>query len=146
MSQTFVKLFSSILASTIWTEPAGTKLTWITMLAMSNAKGEVYGSIPGIAHLAGVSIKEAETAINKFMSPDKYSRDPNHEGRRIKKIDGGWQLLNYIKFREIINQEQIRENKRKYMENYRKRVQRNTVNINADAVNLVTKDVTPRSE
>ena len=141
MGQVFVKLFSSILASTIWTEPAGTKLVWITMLAMSNAKGEVYAAIPGLAHMAGVSTKEAEIALDTFLAPDRYSRDPNNEGRRITPIDGGWQLLNYIKFREIINEEQIRENKRKYMANYRKRIQKNTVNINADNVHLVSKKV-----
>ena len=141
MGQTFVKLFSSILASTIWTEPAGTRLMWITMLAMSTSRGEVYASIPGLAHMAGVTLKEAETAIDTFLSPDRYSRDPSNEGRRIEPIDGGWQLLNYIKFREIINAEQVKENKRKYMANYRKRIQKNTVNINADAVHLVSKKV-----
>lgn len=141
MGQTFVKLFSSILASTVWAgQPPGTKLMWVTMLAMSNAKGEVFGAIPGLAHQAGVTLQEALVAVDTFLSPDQYSRDKEHEGRRIKAIDGGWQLLNYTKFRELKNEEQIKEAKRRYMTNRRKRIAQSTVNIQADNVNVVTKE------
>ena len=79
----YTKLFNSIITSTIWNEDDKTRIVWITMLALADQNGEVQGSIPGLARLAGVSIEDAEIAINKFLSPDSYSRTPDNEGRRI---------------------------------------------------------------
>lgn len=114
MSMTFTKLFSSITESTIWVEPHATRIVWITMLAMADRKGRVWGSIPGLANRARVTLEECEAAIACFMRPDKYSRTKEHNGRRIEEIDGGWQLLNYAKFRAIQDEEQRRESKREW--------------------------------
>lgn len=96
--QSYTKLFSSILDSTIWSESVATKITWVTMLAMTDTAGCVYASMPGLAKRVGVSISEAETAIKCFLSPDPHSRTKDNEGRRVKEIEGGWQLLNYEKY------------------------------------------------
>lgn len=98
MSDTYTKLFSSITESTIWSEPAGTRLVWITMLAKANRHGEVFGAVPGIARLANVTLDEAQCAIETLLAPDQWSRTPDNEGRRIAPIDGGWRLLNFAKF------------------------------------------------
>lgn len=118
MADSYTKLFASITESTIWTEPAGTRLVWITMLAKANRHGEVYASVPGLARLANVSLEDAERALTTFLSPDKYSRTPDHEGRRIEPIDGGWRLLNFAKFdrqrSEIEAKEREAERKREW--------------------------------
>lgn len=101
----YTKLFASILDSTIWSEPPGTKLVWITMLAMADKNGEVMASIPGLAKRAGVTLEECQEALQKFLSPDKFSRTPDDEGRRIEVIDGGWSLLNHAKYREMASKE-----------------------------------------
>lgn len=115
MSRTFTKLFSSITESTIWCEPAATRLTWITMLAMADRHGRVWASIPGLANRARVTVSEVESALRTFLSPDPYSRTPDNEGRRVIDIDGGWQLLNHAKYRDIRDEETIRESKREHM-------------------------------
>jgi hypothetical protein len=97
----YTKLFGTILDSTVWQEDPYTRLTWITMLAMSDKDGRVEASIPGLAVRAGVSIEQCKTALGKFMSPDIYSRTKDNEGRRIEEIDGGWKLLNHAKYRAI---------------------------------------------
>ena len=109
MSMTFTKLFSSITESTIWSEDANTRLTWITMLAMADRRGRVWGSIPGLANRARVPVDACENALKIFLSPDKYSRTTDHEGRKIEEIDGGWRLLNYLKYRDIRDQESVKE-------------------------------------
>jgi len=119
MSVTFTKLFSSITESTIWTEPDHVRLTWITMLAMADRKGRVFGSIPGLANRARVSVENCEDAIMRFMSPDKYSRTKVEEGKRIREIDGGWILINHAKYREIRDEETAKEQKRNYINNRR---------------------------
>lgn len=112
MSLTFTKLFSSITESTIWVESHATRIVWITMLAMADRKGRVWGSIPGLANRARVTVEECESALTCFQRPDKYSRTSEHEGRRIELMDGGWRLLNYGKYREVQDEESRREYQR----------------------------------
>lgn len=114
MSVTFTKLFSSITESTVWCEPDSTRIVWITMLAMADRKGRVWGSIPGLANRARVTLQQCENALITFKSPDRYSRTPDHEGRRIADIDGGWVLLNYEKHRAVQDDQSILESKRRY--------------------------------
>ena len=115
----FTKLFNSILDSTIWQEPNETRLLWITMLAMSDARGEVQASIPGLARRAGITIDECEAGLVTLTEPDRYSRTTDHEGRRIAKIDGGWRLLNHGRYRELLSTEERREYNRKKQAEWR---------------------------
>ena len=134
MSYTFTKLFSSITSSTVWMEPSGTRLTWIAMLANCDRKGRVFASMPGLAHLARVTLVEAEIAIRTFLAPDPYSRTPDNEGRRIVEIDGGWQLLNHEKYRGIRDEETIREAKADYMRRKRAEDKSGTVTSTGSTV------------
>lgn len=115
MSMSFTKLFSSLTDSTVWCEPDRVRLVWITMLAMADRKGRIWASVPGLANRARVPVEDAELAIERFSSPDKHSRTPDHDGRRVEKIDGGWRLLNYEKYRAIRDAESVRESKRRYI-------------------------------
>lgn len=118
----YVKLFDSIIGSTIWQEDDATRLVWITMLARCNQHGEVYDSVPGLAHLARVSRESCEKAIAKFLSPDTASRTKHFEGRRIIEIEGGWELLNYTKYRQMANLEDQRRLATERTRRYRQRL------------------------
>ena len=89
----FTKLFSSIVTSSIWSEDDKTRIMWITMLAMADAQGRVDGAVPGMADMARMSVADAEEAIGKLCGPDPYSRTADHEGRRLRAIPGGWEVL-----------------------------------------------------
>jgi hypothetical protein len=110
---TFTKLFSSITESTIWCEDDRTRIVWITMLAMANKNGFVFGSAPGLANRARVPVQAVRVALAKFQQPDPDSRTKDFEGRRIAEIDGGWKLLTYDKHRSIRDEEERKE----YMKN-----------------------------
>ena len=84
---TFTKLFSSITESTVWCEDSDTRIVWIAMLAMADKSGRVFGSVPGLANRARVSVDACREAITKFLSPDPDSRTPDNEGRRIEPIE-----------------------------------------------------------
>lgn len=114
----FVKLFSSIVSSSIWQEEDNVRLVWITMLALSDSEGEVDASIPGLANLARVPIDKCEDAVNTLMSPDPYSRSDSHEGRRIEKIDGGWRILNYMDYRSKSVEVKSRDHRNRYQLGY----------------------------
>lgn len=96
----YSKLFSSIVTSSVWMEDDKTLRVWFAMLALTDAKGIVEGSVPGFANVARVTIPEMEHALQVLSSPDPYSRTPDNEGRRIEAIPGGWRILNYQSYRE----------------------------------------------
>jgi len=121
VSRSFTKLFSSITESTVWCEPLATRVVWITMLAMADARGRVWASVPGLANRARVTVEEAEAALNRFLAPDRYSRTPDYEGRRIEVIDGGWILLNHRKYRELRDDDARREYQRQWVKEKRLR-------------------------
>lgn len=121
MSDSYTKLFASITESTIVSEPVATRWLWVTMLAMANANGEVFGSVPGLARRANISMDDTERALATFYAPDPYSRTKEHEGRRIEEIDGGWRLLNHAKYAAVRNKEERAEYMREYMRNYREK-------------------------
>jgi hypothetical protein len=105
----YVKLFSSIVNSTIWREPNHVRIVWITMLAIADKNGTVHAALPGLADLARVTIAECEEALGTLSQPDTYSRTPDHEGRRIEWIEGGWVLLNHAKYRNMLGEAERRE-------------------------------------
>lgn len=116
----FTKLFSSITSSSIWNESDKTRIVWITMLAMAEADGVVRASVGGLAHVARVSRRDCEAALERLMSPDTDSRSPENDGRRIQKVDGGFFLLNYGKYREARSEDERKAYMREYMRDYRK--------------------------
>jgi hypothetical protein len=115
----YTKLFSSILASTIWREPDHVRVVWITMLAMVNRNGIVEASVPGLADMARVSVEQCEDALNILRSPDAYSRTKDNDGRRVQDVDGGFLLLNYAKYRAEMSADDRREYQRAYRKSYR---------------------------
>jgi hypothetical protein len=117
----YTKLFQSILASTIWRADDKTRIVWITLLAMADKYGVAEGSIPGLADMARVSIEDCERALKILESPDPYSRSKEHEGRRIRSVDEGWQLLNHTKYRERMSADDRREYLRVKQAEYRAR-------------------------
>jgi hypothetical protein len=148
----YTKLFQTIITSTIWTEDANTCKVWVTMLAIANKHGEVQASIPGLAQVAGLPLDIVETAINKFLAPDKYSRTPDDEGRRIEKIEGGWVLLNHAKYREMASREEEVASNAKRQAAFRERQARNGIvtevtdsNGIVTERNAVSQDVTKSS-
>lgn len=112
MSGQFVKLYGSILTSSVWAESKETRLVWITMLAMADKEGRVDAAIPGLAHAARVTVAECEEALRTFMQPDTYSRTKENDGRRIDEVDGGWVVLNHEKYRDIRTDKQMADAER----------------------------------
>jgi len=136
----YTKLFSSLTESTVWVgTPAETKVVWITLLAKADRYGRVWGSIPGLARLADVSIPDCQAALESFMQPDPYSRTKDHEGRRIEEIEGGWKLLNYEEKRELEDEEHKRAKNRERQRRWREKQKSGNAENNANNV-TVTKD------
>jgi|SRR5579859_755327 len=135
MGYRYTKLFEQILESTIWCEVDSTRVVWITMLAMASRDGEVLASIPGLAKRANVTLEQCQVALERFQQPDKFSRTPDHEGRRIAAIDGGWKLLNHAKYRDLLDSEAERERKRKWWNENRGKKKLSTEKLDGTSAN-----------
>jgi hypothetical protein len=96
----FTLLWSKTLGSSIWLEPSATRIVWFTLMMLKDQNGFVRGgSINALAHIARVTPKECATALETFLAPDKDSSSQNEDGRRIRKVQGGWQLINHEEYR-----------------------------------------------
>lgn len=127
--QTFTKLFSTLIHSTVWREEMHVKVVWITMLAMADSRGRVFASVPGLADASRVSMPQCLEALTRFRSPDEWSRTKEFEGRRIEDIDGGWQLLTYAKHRNEIQADERREQTRVAVARHRAKKKADVSNV-----------------
>lgn len=121
----YTKLFSSIITSTVWGESDRTRIVWITMLALADKNGEVMATVPGLSRLACVPVDDCLVALQKFMSPDAFSRTPDDQGRRIEEVPGGWHLLNHDKYRAMASKEENRQANADRQKRHRERKKRN---------------------
>ena len=153
----WTKLFSEILSSSIWCEDDKTRLVWITMLAMKDHDGFVSASIPGLAHQAHVDIESCQAALAKLEGPDPFSRTQDKDGRRVERVDGGWMVLNHLRYRDGVSNDpsavSARDRKRRQRERENTNQQENTENTentdkkqihNTDTdTDTASRDVTP---
>ncbi len=95
------------------------------MLAIADAFGNVFAAIPGLASVANVTIEAAQKAVTNLLSPDEWSRTKDFEGRRIEEIDGGWHILNYGKYRKMMDEEERKEYKAKWAREKRRQSKTN---------------------
>ena len=62
-----------------------------------------------IAEEVGLTVDQVRACLDELESPDAESRSPEAEGRRIIRLDEhrawGWQVVNYIKYRDIKSEE-----------------------------------------
>jgi len=121
----FIKLDCGFLDSTLWFDRDGRDV-FVTALLMAEPREftrsapEVsvddtthtgwaappgwYGFVPaagtGIVRRAGIDQEAGYAALRRLAAPDPESRTPDYEGRRMIRIDGGFLILNYNRFRE----------------------------------------------
>ena len=124
-SMAFVKLDCGLLDSTLWVDRDAREI-FLTCLLMAEprefrlpskqieirsvtptgfeAPAGWYGFVPaastGIIRRAGMSQEAGMAALERLGGPDPESRTPNFDGRRLIRIDGGFLILNYMKYRE----------------------------------------------
>jgi len=138
----FVKLDTGILNSTLWIEREQREL-FITALLMAEpaefqqpvrqieigalrftdfyAPPGWYGFVPaasvGIIRRAGVDQEVGMEALRKLGEPELESRSKDFEGRRMIRIDGGFLILNYMKYRDkdhtaALRQQRLRDRRK----------------------------------
>lgn len=114
-------LFQQIVTSSIWEAPDHVRVVWITMLAIARKDGIVPVTPQRLAKVGNVTLDHAHDAIKILSSPDSETLSQDNEGRRIERVDGGWKILNWDKFRNMAKsaaaQESNREAQAKFRQN-----------------------------
>jgi hypothetical protein len=80
-------------------ESKETRLVWITLLALKDENGKVFSSVVGLADIAKVTVKECREALEKLKAPDPEDTSKVEEGRRIREMPGGWEIINNDRYR-----------------------------------------------
>jgi len=96
----YVKLDTDTLNSSLWVSDYRTRITFLTMLMLARPDGMVAAKAPGIARAAVLPIEDVRKALEELESPDPDSRTEAEDGRRIKRVEGGFHIINYMKYRE----------------------------------------------
>ncbi len=110
----FTKLDEGILQSSIMAEDPKTFKVWIALLAACKENGIAYVSsvyLQSICHMTELSV---DRAIDRLSAPDPHSRSLNDDGRRIRRVDGGFEIINYATYREVSLRDAEAERKRLY--------------------------------
>lgn len=100
----YSKLDCGIVDSSLWEMPHEYLRVWIAMLAKTDATGYVRVASPAMARLCHLTREDFDRIIDVYCSPDPESRTSDNDGRRLERVEGGWQILNYTKYREGLKQ------------------------------------------
>ena len=121
----YVKLDTGLLDSTLWVDRDGREV-FITALLMalphevtepaetfevrSNEPtgfvvpvgwyGKVSAAGAGIVRRAGMEAEAGLSALERLAAPDPESRTPDFDGRRLVRVDGGYIVLNFMRYRD----------------------------------------------
>ncbi len=123
----YSKLHSSLVNSSLWTEPDNVRILFITLLSICDQHGEIQGVKSGLERIAnidpGPDYGGGCDPWSVLMSEDKQSsdryRNPENEGRRIEEIPGGFRLLNFLYYRSLRNEDDRREQNRRAQAKFR---------------------------
>lgn len=122
MPQLYARIFLQILDSSL-AEDYQTRHIFEDLLKLVNQDGVVDMTHQAIARRTNIPLEIVKSSILKLESPDPHSRDQEHEGRRIIRLDEhrdwGWRILNWQKYEMIRANNDMREWNAIRMANYR---------------------------
>jgi len=84
---------------------------WIVLLATCRADGISPVSEIFLKTITGKDEAEVDRCLKVLSNPDPRSRSDIDDGRRIRRIDGGFEIINYQKYRERTPTDYERERK-----------------------------------
>src|ERR1039458_7865887 len=100
-------------------------LVFVHLLPAADSNGMVAGHFKSVVDETGLSMRGVRAAIAALEQPDKESRSPEEEGRRLVRLspsrDWGWRIVNHAKYRDLAGDDVYRRQARERMANYRER-------------------------
>ena len=107
----YVKMFKSIFDGSLYGQFEPT-VVFMAMLVIAEREGIVDMTPQAIAARCGYPLKIVQRGIAELEKPDRDSRTPDEEGRRIVRLEEsrawGWRITNYEKYEQIRSAEERR--------------------------------------
>lgn len=117
----YAKLFSRITESSLMETELPVRYTFIMLLAIADPQGFVVGTDIAIARRLNMDVLELKRCLHILAQPDPDSNSKEEGGRRVLPSDceRGYRIVNYIKYRDLKDEEHRRDYMRDYMRRYR---------------------------
>ncbi len=123
----YAKVFAQIFDSSI-ADDYKLRHFFMDLLVLADINGVIDMTPTAIAGRTRIPLAEVTAHLAALEQPDPESRTPNHDGRRIAKLDDhrswGWCIINYEKFRAIASEEQRRSKTRERTKKWRESQQK----------------------
>ena len=130
----FAKIFAQIFDSSI-AEDWQTRLVFEDFLKLADINGVVDMTREAIARRTNVPLDIINRGITELEKPDARSRNPDHNGVRIIRLDDhrdwGWHIVNYMHYRGIASEDQRREKTLLRVQRHRDNMKRTVTHCNA---------------
>jgi len=146
----YSKLFASMYDGTLATQgPWQAIVTFQQMLILADPTGIVDMTATAISRRTTIPLDIIETGIAALEQPDPESRLPDEDGRRIVRLDDhrgwGWQIVNFVHYRNIRDAEGRREYQREWVRQRRAAAKEaSTVVDSVDSASTGVDNVDPR--
>lgn len=108
----FTKLDSRLVFSSLMREDAETFRVFVVLLSLCGSDGIAPVSKDFLQAITKQPSDVIKKCLLRLSSPDPTSRTPDNEGRRIRKVVGGYLILNYWHYRGTSHKEGEAERKR----------------------------------
>ncbi len=107
-AKVFVQIFDSSIA-----DDYKLRQFFTDLLVLSDPNGVVDMTPAAISARTRIPLVDVEDMISRLQEPDPTSRTPAESGARLRKLDHhrqwGWEIVNYVRYRDIASEEQRRE-------------------------------------
>src|SRR5262249_49316753 len=93
------------------------------LLAIADPKGLVVGTDIALARRLNMPLERFQSSLSTLMEPDPNSNSLDEEGRRLTRSEGerGYQIVNYLRYRNTRDEDHRREYMRQLMAEKRKK-------------------------
>lgn len=113
------KMFRQMYHGTLATTgPWQALVTFQQFIVLADKEGIVDMTAEAISRETTIPLEIIRLGITALEQPDKGSRTPDEEGRRIIRLsegrDWGWRVVNYVHYRNLKREEDRREYHRQY--------------------------------
>lgn len=98
----YTHLDENLVQSSLMTADPNTFKIFITLLASARPDNIAPVSSTFLAAACYMSLEDVNKSLAILESPDNYSRSLEEEGRRIRRVDGGYFIINFSKYRNKI--------------------------------------------
>ena len=109
------KIFDSIYDGTL-VEDWRALITFQQMIVLCDADGIIDMTPSAISRRTSIPIEHIKAGIEILEKPDEWSRTPDEDGCRIKRLDDhkpwGWYLVNHNKYKSLQDADTVREQNR----------------------------------